>query len=80
MRPNLRIGLLLSNHHPEVTDHLALELILGAMKDARDQVPGEVIVAIYTPKDSVWVFSLGGGVWELRQSPEGSWDAVQVPL
>ena len=31
MKPNLRIGLLLSNHHPEVEDDVALELILGAI-------------------------------------------------
>ena len=80
MRPNLRIGLLLSNHHPEVDDESALQLILSAMEEARDEVPGEVIAATYTPEDSVWIFSLGGGVWELRPSPENSWEAVQVPL
>ena len=80
MRANLRVGLMLGNHHPRTDDERALELILGALKATRERVPGEVIAARYTPEDTVWVFSLGGGVWELQQGPEGSWNAVQVPL
>ena len=79
MRANLRVGLLFLNHHPETDDETALDLILSGMRKLRDQVPGEVIVAVYTPEDSVWVFCVGGGVWDLQQGPEGSWDAVQVP-
>ncbi len=79
MRANLRLGLLLGNHHPEVEDEMALRLILDALDAARGRTPGEVIVALYTPEDSVWVVTLDHGVWELERDPDGTWEAVKVP-
>ncbi len=79
MKVNLRIGLLLSNHHPEVEDDLALELILSAFREVRDPIPGEVVIAVFTPEDTVWLFTAHHGVWELEKGPEGSWEAVRVP-
>ena len=78
MRANLRLGLLLGNHHPEVEDELALELILDALEAVRERTPGEVIVALYTPEDSVWVVTLDHGVWELEKNADGTWEAVKV--
>ena len=78
MKPNLRIGLLLSNHHPGVKDDVALEIIISALQGVKDRVPGEVVIAIYTPEESVWLFTAHHGVFEVDRSTEGQWRAVCV--
>ncbi len=74
----MRIGLLLSNHHPEVEDNLALELILCALRGVENLIPGEVVIAMYTPEESVWLFTAHDGVFEVNRSTEGRWRAVCV--
>jgi len=78
MKPNLTIGLMLCNHHPELEDEAALRLILEGMEAASYEAPGEVAIAVYTPEDSVWVVTIGEGVWELTRGFDGSWQADEV--
>ena len=78
MKPNLRVGLMLSNHHEELSDRDALHLILEAIDEVRDQVPGELAIAILTPDSTIWAYTLHSGTYELKQSGDGSWEAQKL--
>ena len=76
MKPNLRVGLTLSNQHDGVSDGAAFRLIADALEHC--DAPGEVIVALYAPDGTVWAFTIESGPYELRREGDGWWEATPI--
>jgi len=46
--------------------------VVETIAEVGDEVPGEVMIVVYTPEHTIWIFAAHHGLYELQLRPDGT--------